>query len=151
MNMVIINGYVMDLTKASSYAVVDGRKVYSFLVLCNGVVSETACKVPVRAFDEQAVLCYSSLTTESYVEIVGELVRETPTKFYVHLRSILYKAPKKKRQFYMKSTEFFQLYKPSNVINELVRNGGEIKKKTKKKEKGIEEDGTRSEEGKTQE
>lgn len=122
MNLVIITGHVLDLKNFSRFKRSGevGKTTYDFLVLTNGQISNSLNKIPIRAVDDQALICYANLTTNSYVEIVGELVRPTADKFYVHLRSITYKAPKTVRQYYIKSTDFIETYKPSKLIESMV-------------------------------
>ena len=73
---------------------------------------EEANKIPVLTKGDFAKICYSEICDGSYVE--------NSKVFYVLANNVVAKLPKKHRQFYMKKKEFLHLYKPSNIIEDIV-------------------------------
>lgn len=87
-------------------------KVQRFPCYCEGWLADEA---------------FSKICENCYVEVVGNLEVSTNGRVYVHCNSLVTKKPRSKREFYIRTTDFLQYYKPENVLERL--EDGKKKKK----------------------
>ena len=67
--------------------------------------------------------CYAELQVGDYCEIVGELVRPSAQIMYVLVKELIYKKPKSRKQVHIKTSEFIQTFKTTEVLERLVKKG----------------------------
>lgn len=123
MNVATINGYV----RGKIYYGPDSDLAYR--VICRfEVASTTPCNkgvsfIPVKCVDFLADKCMAELSEGCYVEIIGELVKVEGHSLYLHATSIIYKKPKERNQIMLRTTEFFQTYKPEQILKRINQYG----------------------------
>lgn len=121
MNSVTISGYVA--TGARYIAPIDLYEAeYRFFIKAFATNAKRKTLIAVKAIGWLADKCYSELSENCYVEIIGEMIRESAEKTYVVPITICYRKPKERKQFYIRSTEFFDAYKPQSVMKRLNKN-----------------------------
>ena len=115
MNNVVLNGYVAEQGQYVSNTELDQFE-YRFFLKVNSTLTNSVSAIPCKCVGWLASQAYANLCENCYVELNGEIVREKDNKVFVLVTSMVSKKPKKKRQYYIKTTEFFKLYNPKNVL-----------------------------------
>ena len=118
MNTIAINGYVIEEGKYVNNTELDQFE-YQFFLKVYSTLTNSVSAIPCKCVGWLADKAYSNIIKNSYVELVGEIVREKENKIYVLVTSMISKKPKGKRQYYIKTTEFLETYNPKNVIERL--------------------------------
>ena len=116
MNYVFLNGYVQ--TK-SEYMNVEGQNEFRFFVSTKSLTTGDTYAIPIKAIGKLADELYAGLKDKYYVEVLGELIRKDLTHTYVLARELTYVAPKSKTAFYVKSSEFLELFSPKQVLERM--------------------------------
>ncbi len=130
MNIVMVNGYVLNKRKYKKN-IEQNRMEFGFSVAVVDYINNEIITLPILAIGEMATQIYAKICDNCYVEIVGYLSKTKQNKMYVLVKDIVIKEPKSKTQYFYSSKEFMEIFKPSSVIKNLV--------KQDKKEKNNEE------------
>jgi len=127
MNNVTINGYIY---KNGSYTFNEekGKFEYNFYLKVHNPILNEAQGIKCKAVGWLADECTSNMCENCYVEVIGSLANSKTGKTYVLVNSITYKKPKSKRQFYIKTTEFLEYFKPTSILERLKVNEQNKKK-----------------------
>lgn len=120
MNIVMVNGYV---TRNRKYRknIEKNRMEFCFNVAVTDYVNCEVVSIPVLAIGEMAKHTYAKMCDDCYVEIVGYLSKTKENKIYILVKDIVIKEPKSKTQYYYSSKEFMEIFKPSSIINDIVK------------------------------
>jgi RecJ-like exonuclease len=119
MNTVILNGHVGKDIYYGGDIDMKGQVVCKFYVATSNPTLEETSLVPCVCLDWLAQRCYAGISEGCYVEIIGELVKRRGKSLFVNVQSMVYKKPKSKKQYTIRSTEFLQTYKPANIMKQL--------------------------------
>lgn len=130
MNIVMVNGYVLNKRKYKKN-IEQNRMEFGFSVAVVDYINNEIITLPILAIGDMATQIYAKICDNCYVEIVGYLSKTKQNKMYVLVKDIVIKEPKNKTQYFYSSKEFMEIFKPSSVIKNLV--------KQDKKEKNNEE------------
>lgn len=130
MNIVMVNGYVLNKRKYKKN-IEQNRMEFGFSVAVVDYINNEIITLPILAIGDMATQIYAKICDNCYVEIVGYLSKTKQNKMYVLVKDIVIKEPKSKTQYFYSSKEFMEIFKPSSVIKNLV--------KQDKKEKNNEE------------
>lgn len=114
MNYVFLNGYVQN--KSTYLKNIDGQSEFRFFVSSRSKVFGETYAIPVKVLGQMADVLYSKLNEKYYVEILGELIRKDINKAYVLGLDITCTPPNSKTAFYVKSSEFLELFSPKQVL-----------------------------------
>jgi len=112
-NTATISGYI---TKECDYI----NNEYRFFV---GVDNQdkSVSEIPVIAREPLASKCYADFDEGTYVELVGELVRQEGKKMYLRALWIDYSKGRERKTLEMSVDEFMQVFKPNNIISNMKR------------------------------
>lgn len=130
MNIVMVNGYVLNKRKYKKN-IEQNRMEFGFSAAVVDYINNEIITLPILAIGDMATQIYAKICDNCYVEIVGYLSKTKQNKMYVLVKDIVIKEPKSKTQYFYSSKEFMEIFKPSSVIKNLV--------KQDKKEKNNEE------------
>lgn len=130
MNIVMVNGYVLNKRKYKKN-IDQNRMEFGFSVAVVDYINNEIITLPILAIGQMATQIYAKICDNCYVEIVGYLSKTKQNKIYVLVKDIVVKEPKSKTQYFYSSKEFMEIFKPSNIIKDLVA----PEKKEKKNEK----------------
>lgn len=128
MNIVMVNGYVLQNRKYKKNQELN-RLELGFSIAITDYVNCEIVNMPVLAIDKMATEIYSKLCDDCYVEIVGYISKTKQGKIYILVKDIVIKEPKSKTQYYYSSKEFMEIFKPSNIIKELISKDKDESKK----------------------
>lgn len=130
MNIVMVNGYVLNKRKYKKN-IEQNRMEFGFSVAVVDYINNEIITLPILAIGQMATQIYAKICDNCYVEIVGYLSKTKQNKMYVLVKDIVVKEPKSKTQYFYSSKEFMEIFKPSNIIRDLIA----PEKKEKKNEK----------------
>lgn len=130
MNIVMVNGYVLNKRKYKKN-IDQNRMEFGFSVAVVDYINNEIITLPILAIGQMATQIYAKICDNCYVEIVGYLSKTKQNKMYVLVKDIVVKEPKSKTQYFYSSKEFMEIFKPSNIIKDLIA----PEKKEKKNEK----------------
>lgn len=128
MNIVMVNGYVLKNRKYKKNQELN-RMELGFSIAITDYVNCEIVNMPVLAIGKMATEIYSKLCDDCYVEIVGYISKTKQGKIYILVKDIVIKEPKSKTQYYYSSKEFMEIFKPSNIIKELISKDKDESKK----------------------
>ena len=130
MHIVMVNGYVLIKRKYKKN-IEQNRMEFGFSVAVVDYINNEIITLPILAIGQMATQIYAKICDNCYVEIVGYLSKTKQNKMYVLVKDIVVKEPKSKTQYFYSSKEFMEIFKPSQIIKDLVT----PEKKEKKNEK----------------
>lgn len=128
MNIVMVNGYVLNKRKYKKN-IEQNRMEFGFSVAVVDYINNEIITLPILAIGDMATQIYAKICDNCYVEIVGYLSKTKQNKMYVLVKDIVIKEPKSKTQYYYSSKEFMEIFKPSNIIKELISKDKDESKK----------------------
>ena len=126
----MVNGYVLNKRKYKKN-IEQNRMEFGFSVAVVDYINNEIITLPILAIGQMATQIYAKICDNCYVEIVGYLSKTKQNKMYVLVKDIVVKEPKSKTQYFYSSKEFMEIFKPSNIIKDLIA----PEKKEKKNEK----------------
>lgn len=122
MNNVVISGFI---AKESDYIKNEaGITEYRFFVSTTNPNVEGASIIPCKTIGQLADKCQIEFGVGGYIELVGELVKPPNKNMFVLAHEIIFQKDKDRQRITIRSTEFMQIYKPTEIMKRL--------KKTKK-------------------
>ena len=130
MNIVMVNGYVLNKRKYKKN-IEQNRMEFGFSVAVVDYINNEIITLPILAIGQMATQIYAKICDNCYVEIVGYLSKTKQNKMYVLIKDIVVKEPKNKTQYFYSSKEFMEIFKPSQIIKDLVT---PVKKEKKNEE-----------------
>ena len=101
---------------------------FGFSVAVVDYINNEIITLPILAIGDMATQIYAKICDNCYVEIVGYLSKTKQNKMYVLVKDIVVKEPKSKTQYFYSSKEFMEIFKPSSVIKNLVKQDKKEKK-----------------------
>lgn len=104
-----------------------GEYEFRFHVSCYIPLVDQVKKIPCMCKGWLADESFSKMCENAYVEVEGCLDVSGNNKLYVLCNSVQIKRPRAKREFYIRSTDFLQYYKPNNILERIAN--AETKKK----------------------
>lgn len=119
MNTVILNGYVGKDIYYGGDIDMFNQIVCKFYVATTNPSLESTSLVPCVCLDWLANKCYAGICEGCYVEVIGEIVKRPRKSLFVQVQSMVYKKPKSKKQYSIRSTEFLQTYRPANIMKQI--------------------------------
>lgn len=124
MNVVCLMGY---MAKETQYVENDGQYEYRFYLKVNSTYSQSVSAIPCKCIGWLADRAYAQCSENSYMEILGEIVRDENSKVYVRVLNMITKKPRSRRQFYLSATEFIKAYNPYDVLERVEKAKNENK------------------------
>ena len=118
MNYLIINGYVQS--RAKWMVGNNGQNEYRFFISATSNVLDETFPVPIKCIGKLADEAYSKIGEGYYTEIMGELIRLSADKCFVLAKEIKFIPPKSKTAYYVRSTEFLELYSPKEILKRVL-------------------------------
>lgn len=97
----------------------EGQNEYRFFISATSKQLNEVFAVPIKCLGQMASEVYAQVTEGDYVELVGELIRLAPDKCYVLAKEVLYKKPNSRTSYYIRSSEFLELYSPQKVLEKM--------------------------------
>lgn len=117
MNNYIASGYIQDNAEYIKHK--NGIGEYRFYIAVFSQELHKALPIPCKAMGTLADKCAISLNPGYYVEVSGELVRESATTMYIVIHEMSYKKPKGANQYYIRVSEFIEAFNPKDIIQQL--------------------------------
>ena len=128
MNYLIINGYVQS---RKNYLVGEnGQNEFRFFISATSLTLDESFPVPVKCLGKLADEAQCQINEGYYVEVLGELIRISAKECYVLARELKFIPPKSKTAYYMKSSEFLELFSPSKILERYLEKDKEKTKET---------------------
>ena len=119
MNVATINGYVKGKIYYGPDVDLKHRVICKFDVATTTPCNRDVSLIPVKCVDFLADKCMAELSEGCYIEVIGELVKVEGRSLFLQATSIIYKKPKDRNQIMLRTTEFFQMYKPEQILKRI--------------------------------